>query len=194
MAQEYQYFYEDEVYRFNKKGNLELGMVLENAEFVSSDEESDGDEEDKVTKGSIRVAWYPKGEEQVLPERKVGLADRSLMPGDVVRRLIRGKDTQRGYCRQVYVTSSVQVVGTNLVILNVDSNHLTPLEEFTTDIAVALDSWEFTTDIAVALDSWVGMVNMVKCRLVMQCSDGSRCIMSDGEALELDDVKDTRDR
>ena len=71
MAQEYQYFYEDEVYRFNKKGNLELGMVLENAEFVSSDEESDGDEEDKVTKGSIRVAWYPKGEEQVLPERKV---------------------------------------------------------------------------------------------------------------------------
>lgn len=181
MAQEYQYFYEDEVYRFNKKGNLELGMVLENAEFVSSDEESDGDEEDKVTKGSIRVAWYPKGEEQVLPERKVGLADRSLMPGDVVRRLIRGKDTQRGYCRQVHVTSSVQVVGTNLVILNVDSNDLTPLEEF-------------TTDIAVALDSWVGMVHMVKCRLVMVSGDGSRCIMSDGEALELDDLRDTRDR
>ncbi|XP_063888903.1 (E3-independent) E2 ubiquitin-conjugating enzyme UBE2O-like isoform X1 [Scylla paramamosain] len=181
MAQEYQYFYEDEVYRFNKKGNLELGMVLENAEFVSSDEESDGDEEDKVTKGSIRVAWYPKGEEQVLPERKVGLADRSLMPGDVVRRLIRGKDTQRGYCRQVHVTSSVQVVGTNLVILNVDSNDLTPLEEF-------------TTDIAVALDSWVGMVHMVKCRLLMVCGDGSRCIMSDGEALELDDLRDTRDR
>lgn len=59
---------------------------------------------------------------------QVGLADRSLMPGDVVRRLIRGKDTQRGYCRQVHVTSSVQVVGTNLVILNVDSNDLTPLE------------------------------------------------------------------
>lgn len=73
MAQEYQYFYEDEVYRFNKKGKLELGMVLENAEFVSSDEEFDVDEEDKVTKGSIRVAWYPKGEEQVLQERKVRL-------------------------------------------------------------------------------------------------------------------------
>lgn len=53
---------------------------------------------------------------------------------------------------------------------------------------------EFTTDIAVALDSWVGMVHMVKCRLVMVCSDGSRCIMSDGEALELDDLRDTRDR
>ncbi|XP_042893465.1 (E3-independent) E2 ubiquitin-conjugating enzyme-like isoform X2 [Penaeus japonicus] len=181
MAQEYQYFYEDEVYRFNKKGKLELGMVLENAEFVSSDEEFDVDEEDKVTKGSIRVAWYPKGEEQVLQERKVGLADRSLMPGDVVRRLIRGKDTQRGYCRQVHVTSSVQIVGTKLVILNVDSNDLTPLEEF-------------TTDIAVALDSWVGMVHMVKCRLVMLCADGSRCVMSDSEALELDDMRDSRDR
>ena len=56
------------------------------------------------------------------------MADRSLMPGDVVRRLIRGKDTQRGYCRQVAVTSSVQVVGTKSVILHVDSNDLTPLE------------------------------------------------------------------
>lgn len=53
---------------------------------------------------------------------------------------------------------------------------------------------EFTTDIAVALDSWVGMVHMVKCRLVMVSGDGSRCIMSDGEALELDDLRDTRDR
>ncbi|XP_076068516.1 (E3-independent) E2 ubiquitin-conjugating enzyme UBE2O isoform X2 [Oratosquilla oratoria] len=181
MAQEYQYFYEDEVYIFNKKGHLELGMVLENAEFVSSDEDSDIEEEEKVKKGYIRVAWYPKGEEQVLAERKVGLADRSLMPGDVVRRLIRGKDTQRGYCRQVHVTASVQVVGTKHVILNVNSNDLTPLEEF-------------TTDIAVALDSWVGMVSMVKCRLIVVCQDGSRCIMSDQEALDLDELRDTRDR
>lgn len=71
MAQEFQYFYEDEVFRFSNKGQLELGMVLENAEFVPSDEDSDQEEEAKVTKGSIRVAWYPKGEEQVLPERKV---------------------------------------------------------------------------------------------------------------------------
>ena len=71
MAQEYQYFYEDEIYRFNKNGRLELGMVLENAEFISSDEDSDDDNDFKVTKGSIRVAWHPKGEEQVLAERKV---------------------------------------------------------------------------------------------------------------------------
>ena len=46
--------------------------------------------------GRIRVAWHPNGEEEVVKEKNVGLADRSLMPGDVVRRLIEGKDTQRG--------------------------------------------------------------------------------------------------
>lgn len=50
------------------------------------------------------------------------------MPGDVVRRLIKGKDTQRGYCRQVHVSASVQVVGTKFVIININSNSLTPLE------------------------------------------------------------------
>lgn len=35
---------------------------------------------------------------------------------------------------------------------------------------------------------------MVKCRLVMLCADGSRCVMSDSEALELDDMRDSRDR
>ena len=46
--------------------------------------------------GRIRVAWHSNGEEEVVKEKNVGLADRSLMPGDVVRRLIEGKDTQRG--------------------------------------------------------------------------------------------------
>ena len=50
------------------------------------------------------------------------------MPGDVVRRMIKGKDTQRGYCRDIKVTASVQVVGTKQVIPNVKSEHLVPLE------------------------------------------------------------------
>ncbi len=37
------------------------------------------------------------------------------MPGDVVRRLIRGRDTQRGYCRNVDVSASVEIIGTNQV-------------------------------------------------------------------------------
>jgi ubiquitin-conjugating enzyme E2 O len=50
------------------------------------------------------------------------------MPGDVVRRMIKGKDTQRGYCRHIKVTASVQVVGTKQVIPNVKSENLVPLE------------------------------------------------------------------
>ena len=37
------------------------------------------------------------------------------MPGDVVRRLIRGCDTQRGYCRGVSVRASVEILGTKQV-------------------------------------------------------------------------------
>ena len=51
------------------------------------------------------------------------------MPGDVVRRLVRGRDTQRGYCRQVRVMARVQVVtGAQQVISSIDSADLVPLE------------------------------------------------------------------
>lgn len=50
------------------------------------------------------------------------------MPGDVVRRMIKGKDTQRGYCRDIKVTACVQVMGSKHIILNVDSEQLVPLE------------------------------------------------------------------
>ncbi|KAF2354207.1 Ubiquitin-conjugating enzyme E2 [Trinorchestia longiramus] len=182
MSLEYEYFYDDEVYRFTRKGQLQLGMVLENAELVSSDEESDVDEEDKVTKGNIRVAWYPNGEEVVISERKVHLADRSLMPGDVVRRLIKGRDTQRGYCRQVRVMARVQLVtGGRHVIPRVDSVDLVPIEEF-------------ATDMAISLDSWVGMIHMIRSSLLLSLKDGSSCYMTDLIASELTDVRDSRDK
>lgn len=56
------------------------------------------------------------------------LSARSLMPGDVVRRLIAGKDTQRGYCRSVKVRAAVQVVGTKKVIPNVFASDLVPVQ------------------------------------------------------------------
>jgi ubiquitin-conjugating enzyme E2 O len=71
MAAELQYFYEDEVYRINKKGNIEFGMVLENSELDSSDENSDVEERGRMRKGHIRVAWHPTGVEEIIPERKV---------------------------------------------------------------------------------------------------------------------------
>ena len=208
------YFYEDVVYRLRKKGKgLQLGMVVENSEFVSSDEDSSDDEE-TLKKGTIRVAWHPNGEEQVVKEKAVGLADRSLMPGDVVRRLIRGRETQRGYCRQVNVHASCQIVGTNQVIYGISSHDLVPLEQF-------------TLDVAVCLDEWVGMIRQVKSNITVKFiqpgasqsprdnpkksstepntnvigennSDDNRyaetmCIVSDIVAEELEDVIDKRD-
>nr|CAD7448041.1 unnamed protein product [Timema bartmani] len=180
MAAEHQYFYEDEVFRINKKGNIEFGMVLENSELVSSDENSDVEEGGRMKKGHIRVAWHPSGVEEVIPEKKVHLADRSLMPGDVVRRMIKGKDTQRGYCRDIKVRACVQVVGTKQVVSNVKSEHLTPLEEF-------------ATDIVACLDSWVGGIKTVHSKLLLQCADGSRCIVNDIEACGLVDFNEKRD-
>ncbi len=116
-------------------------MVIENSEFASSDEESE--ENEILSPGRIRVAWHPNGEEEVVKEKNVGLADRSLMPGDVVRRLIVGKDTQRGYCRDVNVRASVEIVGTQQVVFDVDSKDLIPLEEFTVDVAVCLGNFSW---------------------------------------------------
>lgn len=69
------------------------------------------------------------------------------MPGDVVRRLIAGKDTQRGYCRDIVMTAALQIVGTKHVIPSVASERLQPLEEFTPDLAVCLDSWVGTSKV-----------------------------------------------
>ena len=195
---EIKFFYEDVIYRLGKKGNLQLGMVTENAEFASSDEESSDDEEEKLQKGTIRVAWHPSGDEQVVKEGKVGLADRSLMPGDVVRRLIKGKETQRGYCRHVDVHASCKIVGTSQVIHGIDSKDLMSLDQF-------------AQDVAVCLDEWVGMIRHIKSTVTVKFvsigkgkakqkvteGDGkeaeSICTIADIIAEELEDTMDKRD-
>ncbi|XP_037093739.1 (E3-independent) E2 ubiquitin-conjugating enzyme-like [Pollicipes pollicipes] len=178
-ANECIYFYEDEVYRITKKGNLEFGMVLQNADVDTDEEESGSEEMEKVKNGHILVAWHPRGEENVVHEKKVGLSDRCLMPGDIVRRLVPGQDTQRGYCRAITMKATVQVVGTRQVIYNVASDELTPLEEF-------------APDIAVCMDAWVGIINSVTSDVELQFTDGSVCVLTDEEAAELDDPSGRR--
>lgn len=65
------YFYEDEVYRVGKSGDVEFGMVTENWEMCSSSEDEDDMHGDKVLPGHVCISWYPKGKEEVLPESKV---------------------------------------------------------------------------------------------------------------------------
>ncbi|KAG8188229.1 hypothetical protein JTE90_021250 [Oedothorax gibbosus] len=186
MASTCKFFDEDAVYKINKKKFVDVGLVLENSEYLSSEEEHSDDPDyrdwdERMKKGHIRVAWHPNGVEEVLPEKKVRLCDRSLMPGDVVRRVVKGRDTQLGYCRCTHVTADVQVVGTKRVLAHVPAHALQPLEEF-------------VSDVAVFKDSWVGMVKNVKTELTLRCSDGSRCLMSDADAFDMDDVLDRRER
>ncbi|XP_052740128.1 (E3-independent) E2 ubiquitin-conjugating enzyme isoform X3 [Bicyclus anynana] len=176
---DFQYFYEDEVYKINNRGQVVFGLVLENFEANSSDQESDM--ETAIQKGEIRVVWHPSGTERVISEKSVGLADRSLMPGDVVRRLIAGKDTQRGYCRDIIMTAALQIVGTKHVIPNVASERLQPLEEF-------------TPDLAVCLESWVGTSKAVHSKLRLVSADGSRLEYPDLDTCPLEDYSMRRRR
>ncbi|KAJ8730248.1 hypothetical protein PYW07_017286 [Mythimna separata] len=176
---DFQYFYEDEVYKINNRGQVVFGLVLENYEANSSDQESDI--ETPIQKGEIRVVWHPSGTERVISEKSVGLADRSLMPGDVVRRLIAGKDTQRGYCRDIIMNAALQVVGTKHVIPSVASERLQPLEEF-------------TPDLAVCLDSWVGTSKAVHSKLRLVSAEGSRLEYPDLDTCPLEDYSMRRRR
>ena len=67
------------------------------------------------------------------------------MPGDVVRRLVPGKDTQRGYCREINMRADVKVLGTKYVIRNVTAERLQPIAHWVRDSPVCLDSWVGST-------------------------------------------------
>ncbi len=62
--------FDEDVVRRTHRGTVQFGLVLANYEGYSSLEDSD-DEEDTIKKGHVRVAWYPKGREEVVPENKV---------------------------------------------------------------------------------------------------------------------------
>ncbi|KOX68893.1 Ubiquitin-conjugating enzyme E2 O [Melipona quadrifasciata] len=177
---ECQYFYEDVVYRVDKKGNIVFGIVMENDDQDLSDESSDSEESPKRKKGEIRVVWHPSGVEELVSSKKVHLADRTLMPGDVVRRMIKGKDTQRGYCRDIELTACVQVIGTKQVLTNIRSEDLVPLEEF-------------ATDIAVCMDSWVGGIKMANFKLWLTTPDGSRCVINETDSRVVGQLEERRD-
>lgn len=71
IAAECQYFYEDVIYRVDKKGNVVFGIIMENDDQDMSDESSDGEESPKRKKGEIRVVWHPSGDEELINSKKV---------------------------------------------------------------------------------------------------------------------------
>ena len=68
-------FEEDEVSVENESG-LQYALVIESSEFVSSDEEDeDNSYWDRVKRGTLRVAWHPDGEEEIVPESEVSVSE-----------------------------------------------------------------------------------------------------------------------
>ncbi|KAL5018693.1 hypothetical protein ScPMuIL_004415 [Solemya velum] len=155
------------------------GLVLENAEYLSSDDDND-EFPDNVRRGTVRVAWHPMGRETVVSENEVVLADRSLMPGDVVRRSRQGEDNQRGFVQDMEVTCHLRILGSNTYIYNVNSKDVLSMEEWVTDPG------------EVTLDSWFGRIMMVHEDLELKFQDGARCVIDDGEFCGFEDTVDNK--
>ena len=63
-------FEEDEVCIPTSTGGFKYGLVVESSEYISSDEDDD-EFENRVQKGTVKVAWHPSGDETVVAEKKV---------------------------------------------------------------------------------------------------------------------------
>ncbi|XP_070580497.1 (E3-independent) E2 ubiquitin-conjugating enzyme UBE2O-like [Ptychodera flava] len=171
--------FDEDVVRRNHHGVVQYGLVLRNSEGFSSDSDSDEDV-DRVKKGQVCVAWYPKGREEVLSESKVELQDRSLMPGDAVRRIIAGQDSQRGIVHNVEVYVHIQVLKTKHMIYEINSRDLIPLQVF-------------APEVHVTMSSWLGVVRETYLRIVVKFKNGARCAITGEDASKLTEVYGFRD-
>lgn len=184
MTSNSKYFDGDCVYRITRKGRVQFGVILENAEYLSSDDEDEVYETQltRMKRGRIRVAWHPKGQSEILSEKAVNLHDRFLTPGEVVRRVVGGEDTQLGYCRSTKISATLHVLGTNYVIDNVDSAGLRMLEGFRKDAAICVGG------------TWTGLIQSIKRELGLRFPDRSMCVLQESDAAGLEDVVHRRQR
>ncbi|XP_069123248.1 (E3-independent) E2 ubiquitin-conjugating enzyme-like [Argopecten irradians] len=163
-------FVEDEVCKKKDDGGYEYGFVLENSEYFSSEDEED----DRLHHGSVKVVWHPEGNDAIETESKVILTDRSLMPGDVIRKLIVGENSPRGFVQDTSMKCHLHIIGTNKYIYNVDSKDLKPLQGY------EIDAGEIT------MDSWVGRPEMVNQQIQVVFPDGARCLIMDTDLCMLE--------
>ncbi|XP_033630246.1 (E3-independent) E2 ubiquitin-conjugating enzyme-like isoform X2 [Asterias rubens] len=169
--------FEEDVVRRIHRGALQLGLVVRNFDGFNSLDDSE-DEEEMLKKGYVRVAWYPRGREEVVGEGKVNLYDRSLMPGDAVRRNMGY--SQRGIVRAVSVSCHLQVVRTKQMVYDVSSQDLEHI-------------MKYTPSRHVVMGSWVGVVRNLYVQLIVCLKNGARCALSDDSACRLTDVHDYTD-
>ncbi|VVC34822.1 Reverse transcriptase domain, partial [Cinara cedri] len=158
------FFYEDEVAMVSpKSGLVKYGLVL-----TTNRSRSENELMKSVYNNfnEIKVIWHPNGAEEIIPDDKVVLMDRSLMPGDVVRKVSEGKPSQFGYCENINIYATVKILNTNKIIENISSRNFTHTKSF------AIDS-------SVFYESWVGGVYDVKCKVTFASQDGSIFTLED---------------
>lgn len=63
----------------------------------------------------------------VIIDVQVSLSHRALTPGDMVRRLVEGHDSQRGYVTCTYVHCHLQVLNRPIIICDIDTRDLLSL-------------------------------------------------------------------
>ncbi|XP_033100637.1 (E3-independent) E2 ubiquitin-conjugating enzyme-like [Anneissia japonica] len=176
-------FVEDVIVKKLRGGKYQFGLVVTNYEtYDSSDEFSDNDDDpttsEGIKAGQVRVAWYPKGNEEVVDDSKVTLYDRSLMPGDVVYSLSKGIGAQCGFVRSVNIRCHVRIFKSKQMIYDVDSRDLHQI-------------MEFEVGDHVVLGLWLGTVREVSCDLVIKLQNGARYEVTDEGASKLTDVHDS---
>ncbi|KAK7113797.1 (E3-independent) E2 ubiquitin-conjugating enzyme-like [Littorina saxatilis] len=173
-------FEEDEVCHVTPDNTYVYGLVMENSETVSSEEEDS--RHDVCKKGCVRVAWHPKGKESLdTPENKVLLADRSLMVADIVRKFVPGQETQCGSVQDMQVTCHLHITGTDKYVYNVDSKLLSS--------CVQLQKFD---NGYVTMDNWLGRVEEVTETITLQLPDGAQCQVDDSDVCYLDDITEKR--
>lgn len=133
MSEVKEFYSNDIVYRFDKRKRISFGMVIDSYEAST-----DSDEYSALQKGQIRIWWLNNSREQVWRQNKVRLMSRSVIPGDVVRRLEHGKETQRGYCKESRQYATVEIVGTDKIIEKVPSERLKNVNPYDINVAVCL--------------------------------------------------------
>lgn len=129
-----EFYSNDVVYRFDKRKRITFGVVLESYEAST-----DADEFHALQKGQIRVLWLNSSREQVWQQNRVWLMSRTVIPGDIVRRLEFGKETQRGYCKESKQFATIQIVGTDKIIERVFTERLRPVSPYGINVAVCLN-------------------------------------------------------
>lgn len=128
-----EFYAHDLVYKFDERNRITFGIVCESYEGSDTDESYSN-----LQKGQILVAWNSSTRKQICKQSKVHLMSRSVIPGDIVRRLEDGKETQRGYCKDTKQSATVQIIESDKVIEHVSENRLCFIKPFDVGDAVCL--------------------------------------------------------